>query len=87
MTKVLHHNRCSFKFQGVCILNQFQRSFLVCFMSGNLMFSARNFTKSVWTPNNLFYIVFIDFMALLKYNRFDAYVSSLVKLDPMPVVF
>ena len=31
-TAVLYHNRCSFKVQGVCILNQFLRSFwcLLC---------------------------------------------------------
>ena len=39
------------------------------FMSGNLTFSARNFMESVWTPNRVFYIVFIDFIALLKYDR------------------
>ena len=33
------------------------KMFLVSFMSGSLMFSTRNFTKSVWNPNKLFYIL------------------------------
>ena len=57
------------------------KKFLVSFMWGNLTFSARNFTKSVWTPNKLFYIVFIDFMALLKYNRSSRTFSCSIKSD------
>ena len=38
-------------------------------MSGNVIFIARIFTKCVWTPTEPFCIVYIDFMALLKYNR------------------
>ena len=35
-------------------------------MSSNVNFNARNFTKNVFPPTKLFYIVFIDFVALLK---------------------
>ena len=85
-TAVLYHNRCSFKAQGVCILNLILKKFLVSFMSGNLMFSARNFTKSVWTPNKLFYIVCIDFMALLKYNRSLCKLSCSIRSDACRVL-
>ena len=78
-----YHNRFSFKVQGVCILNLFKRSFwcLLCRVANYLMFSARNFTKSVWTPNKLFYIVCIDFMALRKYNRSLCKFSCSIRSD------
>ena len=81
---VLYHNRCSSKVEGVCVLNQFKEVFLVSFISdnlSNLMFSAPNFIKSVWTPNTLFYIVLIDFMALLKYNRSLCKFSCSIRSD------
>ena len=62
------------------------KKFLVSFMSGNLRFSARNFTKSVWTSNKLFYIVCIDFIALLKYNRSLCKLSYSIRSDACRVL-
>ena len=60
---------CVCKFKQYVFQISFKTIFWCFFMSGNVIFDARNFAKSVWTPTKLFYIVFIDFMALLKYNR------------------
>ena len=73
------------KFKSV-YLKSVLKKFLVSFISGNLMFSARNFTKSVWTPNKLFYTVCIDFMALLKYNRSLCKFSCSIRSDACRVL-
>ena len=49
-------------------------------MSGNVIFVARNFYESVWTPTEPFCIVFIDFMALLKCYRSLCKFSCLIKV-------